>query len=1205
MGRSTAAEALPLHGEGSGRYELGAQIAAGGMGAIFRARDRLADREVAYKRLRVPSEAMRARMTALFQREYDTLARLPHPNIVEVHDYGIDAEGPFYAMELLSGADLTKLAPLSYREACRLLRDLASALALLHARRLLHRDVSPNNVRLTSDGRAKLIDFGALTPFGKPRELVGTPAFVAPECLHDDAVLDQRSDLYSLGAVAYWALTRRTAVRARTLDELPAALQEPMVPPSVHVPGIPGALDDLVMSLLAHDPVARPASAAQVIERLTSIADLAPETDERDVAYSYLAHPPLFGRTEILASLQTAVAQGVDLGAKVLLIEGAQGLGRSALLEAVATHAQLAGSTVLRAQGDRAGGPFSLAHRLLELVGVLHPDLDDGLPWLEVPSARGGRTGGEVEAAERHAAMVTRVQEALVALSARGPLVIAVDDVHAADVQSLALLGALVDETMHHPITLVLSALAGEQRTDAPGFATVVAHARGYALAPLEEPEMVALFDALLGGAPNSRRLASWLHEQSGGNPATAMDLARLLLQREVIRYTLGTFTVPHDVTLDLSHADVTNAALARLDGVGPVAHQVADLLALHPGWLSLAHLANASEHAPADVLRALEELLVRGVAAYGREGFRLLGTRLRDALSAALRRNMRCALHVRLASALLDHPDGTLDLRFAAAQHLVRGGEERDAEAIVTEAARSPIGGETAARWVELLERVLFVYRQQKRSKEQCLAVMIPLGLSGFWGSLKTQHHHLDAALTLLSSVCGMTLARKLRPWLGSKLSLMAGLAYATLRRAWLPERERLGTVRSMVADFLALVGTGTAAAASALEGESALRYAALLEPMAAMPPDAPIALARQFSLATAEVGSGNLVAGSARYARLMPHVAAPRPDFDESLRRPMYLGCLNGRAQAEASETSSAALALADELERGDPFFGPHAECARMTYYGHRGEQKKAEAHRARAELLALRGGSSWSAVTVLMVRRACIASVTSDAIGLVQAIAELDRLSSVAPKLGLVKQASEAWLAHLRGHSARAVSLFAENFAQAETRFLPSHAFFRALYASAMNAAGEHARAKVCCAEMLASSQHLPLLARTRLRAESALADAGLGHHAHATHQLDALLAEAAHWDNPLLRGDLHRARARLALLTGDRGAFDAHSAAMSEHFRATENPTLIRQCASLLGEARQAGVVEAAREPSIPPSSVASLVTEDSETAVRTT
>src|ERR1700742_3054853 len=135
---SRALRAVP---EPAGRYELRNEIARGGMGVVLHAYDRLAQREVAYKRLQAREGAVHARIASLFEREYNTLARLAHPNIVQVYEYGIDAQGPYYTMELLSGGDLLGAAPMPLRDACSALRDVASALALVHARRLIHRDI--------------------------------------------------------------------------------------------------------------------------------------------------------------------------------------------------------------------------------------------------------------------------------------------------------------------------------------------------------------------------------------------------------------------------------------------------------------------------------------------------------------------------------------------------------------------------------------------------------------------------------------------------------------------------------------------------------------------------------------------------------------------------------------------------------------------------------------------------------------------------------------------------------------------------------------------------------------------------------------------------------------------------------------------------------------------------------------------------------
>jgi serine/threonine protein kinase len=222
--RDTSIPARPV----AGRYRVERLLGRGGMGAVFQVRDEGTGRQLALKRLHAGASP---KLSELFEREYRTLASLRHPRIVEVFEYGIDDAGAYYSMELLEGADLSQRAPMSWPATCACLRDLASMLGVLHSRRLVHRDLSPRNLWLTHDGRLKLLDFGALAPFGPATEVVGTPAFIAPETLQGRA-LDQRTDLFALGALGYWLLTSTHAFRASQLAELPRAWAKPPAAPS-------------------------------------------------------------------------------------------------------------------------------------------------------------------------------------------------------------------------------------------------------------------------------------------------------------------------------------------------------------------------------------------------------------------------------------------------------------------------------------------------------------------------------------------------------------------------------------------------------------------------------------------------------------------------------------------------------------------------------------------------------------------------------------------------------------------------------------------------------------------------------------------------------------------------------------------------------------------------------------------------------------
>src|ERR1041385_4288944 len=135
-----------------GRYELAELLGEGGLAVVHRARDRMTGREVALKRLRTRG-ANWDRSVDLFGQEFHTLSQLAHPHVVSVYDYGLDGGEPYYTMELLDGGDLLDRVPCEWRMACALARDLCSALSLLHSRRLVYRDLSPKNVRCTSDGK--------------------------------------------------------------------------------------------------------------------------------------------------------------------------------------------------------------------------------------------------------------------------------------------------------------------------------------------------------------------------------------------------------------------------------------------------------------------------------------------------------------------------------------------------------------------------------------------------------------------------------------------------------------------------------------------------------------------------------------------------------------------------------------------------------------------------------------------------------------------------------------------------------------------------------------------------------------------------------------------------------------------------------------------------------------------------------------------
>ena len=256
-----------------GRYRILHKLGQGGMGVVYAAEDPSLGRRVALKTITHSDEESRQR----FRREARVAASVSHPHACQIFEIAEDAGRLFIAMELLDGEPLAqrlKRGPLTLAEALTLGREMLSALDALHAQGVIHRDVKPSNVFLTSRG-TKLLDFGLaraasddsgqLTQAGA---ILGTPAYMAPEQANGQDV-DGRCDLFSLGCVLYRLCTGELPFKGKdALSTLKAVATENPRSPSEINPAIPATLSELAMRLLAKEPAARPASV------LTFLADL-------------------------------------------------------------------------------------------------------------------------------------------------------------------------------------------------------------------------------------------------------------------------------------------------------------------------------------------------------------------------------------------------------------------------------------------------------------------------------------------------------------------------------------------------------------------------------------------------------------------------------------------------------------------------------------------------------------------------------------------------------------------------------------------------------------------------------------------------------------------------------------------------------------------------------------------------------------------
>jgi DNA-binding NtrC family response regulator len=287
-------EGVPL-----GLYRLMEKLGEGGMGEVWRARHQLLARPCAVKLIKpeLLGESNREAATERFRLEARTISRLSSPNTVRLYDFGVTETGSFYfVMELLTGMDLASLVqrfgPLPPERVVYVLRQASRSLGEAHAIGVLHRDIKPQNLHLCRLGLdfdvVKVLDFGLVkslredtTQLTVAGALTGTPAYMPPERVLG-APADERSDLYSLGCVAYWMLTGRPVFTGEPMAVMIHHARTTPSPPSpVDGTPIPSRLEQIVMSCLEKMPENRPASAVELWRELGEVTVTTPWTLER------------------------------------------------------------------------------------------------------------------------------------------------------------------------------------------------------------------------------------------------------------------------------------------------------------------------------------------------------------------------------------------------------------------------------------------------------------------------------------------------------------------------------------------------------------------------------------------------------------------------------------------------------------------------------------------------------------------------------------------------------------------------------------------------------------------------------------------------------------------------------------------------------------------------------------------------------------
>jgi serine/threonine protein kinase len=275
-----------LTGHSLGRYHILEQLGEGGMAVVYKAFDTRLETEVAVKVIRTENILPSALDLTLkrFEREAKALARLTHPNIVKVTDYGEHEGKPYLVMPLLSGGNLkSKLTgkPILWQDVMQTLIPIADALGYAHKHDIIHRDVKPANILISEDGQPMLADFGVakILEVEETMELtgtgvgIGTPEYMAPEQVTNNKLVDARADIYALGIVMFEMVTGRKPYIADTpMAVLIMHSRDPLPRPKSFVQNLPQTVENILLKALAKNPTDRYQTMAEFAKAMEGLS---------------------------------------------------------------------------------------------------------------------------------------------------------------------------------------------------------------------------------------------------------------------------------------------------------------------------------------------------------------------------------------------------------------------------------------------------------------------------------------------------------------------------------------------------------------------------------------------------------------------------------------------------------------------------------------------------------------------------------------------------------------------------------------------------------------------------------------------------------------------------------------------------------------------------------------------------------------------
>ncbi|MBK9261171.1 MAG: protein kinase [Polyangiaceae bacterium] len=634
------------------RYRLKQLIGQGGMGRVYRAVDRIGGHDVALKRV-IAWDPTNASLSAL-AREFRVLATLRHPHIIGVLDYGFDAaRQPFFTMELLDGARPILPAALleSRTTQIELIVQILRATSYLHRRGVLHRDLKPTNILLTSAGVLKVVDFGlAAADDSSRRVAAGTLPYMAPELFQRHPATES-SDIYSIGVIAYEVMIGKLPFQpSATMAELVTRIVDEEPDLSV----LPSDVRAIIGRALRKNPADRPASAHAFMEELLA-ATHETSTEPAIVRDSYLVAAQFTGRNAEITRLRGVLEDARAGRGSAWLVGGESGVGKSRLLEELRAEALVNGVLVVRGQASSTGdAAFHVFRSVLDVIALHVPlsELEAGVleavvPNLSILVEREVSPPPALDPPATRFRLRTVLRDVL--LRSDEPVLILLEDLQWADEESLSLLAEISENLQERKVLLV-----GTYRNDEAS--ALPASLPAMAILQLERfdlPNITRLCSSMVGAAGQNPEFVERIARETEGNAFFIVEVMRALAEvsgrlEDLIRRGLPERIAPGGMDRVLEQ---------RLSRVPNDGRELLELAALAGRELDLDLLSVLVPRAHEYVLAGANA----GVFDAHEDRYRYNHDKLREYVIRGIDDERRRSLHGRLADALCrSHPNSS-----------------------------------------------------------------------------------------------------------------------------------------------------------------------------------------------------------------------------------------------------------------------------------------------------------------------------------------------------------------------------------------------------------------------------------------------------------------------------------------------------------------------------------------------------------------